>query len=177
MKKVGITIYLILLFIIIYLLQVNFFSWFNIGGVKPNLFIILLLMIGLFAGKKMGIIYGILMGMTLDFWMCKSIGVYSIMLAVVGFLGGSLSKNFSKDSRITMLTMIAIATLLYEVGVIMLNYFINSSEITISYLLKTLITEIIYNSIITIIIYPLIMNLGVKIEENFQENRILTRYF
>ena len=52
MKKVFINIAIIILFIFIYLLQANFFTIFNIAGVMPNLFIILMLYIGLFMGKN-----------------------------------------------------------------------------------------------------------------------------
>ena len=71
MKKTWIVICLILSFLIIYLLQSNFFSWFNIAGVKPNLFVILVLMTGLFIGKRAGIIFGILFGLSLDFFIGK----------------------------------------------------------------------------------------------------------
>ncbi len=177
MKKFGIVVCLILIFIIIYLLQANFFMWFNLGGVKPNLFVIFVLTIGLFAGRNLGISLGIFFGLTLDFFLGKSIGIYAIMLGAIGFLGWYLDKSFSKDSRITMIMMIAITTFIYEIGVILLNYFINSAQINIFYLVKTLIIEVIYNSIITIIIYPLIIKYGYKIEENFKGNKILTRYF
>ena len=177
MKKTWIVICLILSFLIIYLLQSNFFSWFNIAGVKPNLFVVLVLMTGLFIGRRAGIIFGILFGISLDFFIGKSIGISGVMLGVIGFIGGYLDKSFSKDSRITMITMIAITTLLYEIGIIVFNYFINGAEIRVFYVIKTLIIELIYNSIIIIIIYPLIMKLGYRIEENFKENRILTRYF
>ena len=177
MKKTWIVICLILSFLIIYLLQSNFFSWFNIAGVKPNLFVILVLITGLFIGKRAGIIFGILFGLFLDFFIGKSIGISSVMLGITGFIGGYLDTNFSKDSRITMITMIAITTFLYEMGVITFNYFINEAQIRVIYVIKTLIIELIYNSIVTIIIYPLIMKLGYRIEENFKENRILTRYF
>lgn len=177
MKKTWIVICLILSFLIIYLLQSNFFSWFNISGVKPNLFVILVLMIGLFMGKKLGIIFGILFGISLDFFIGKSIGISSVMLGIIGFIGGYLDRSFSKDSRITMITMIVITTFLYEIGIITFNYFINEAQIKTLYVIKTLSIELIYNSIITIIIYPLIMKLGYRIEENFKENRILTRYF
>lgn len=177
MKKTWIVICLILSFLIIYLLQSNFFSWFNIAGVKPNLFVVLVLIIGLFIGKRAGIIFGTLFGLSLDFFIGKSIGISSVMLGIIGFIGGYLDKNFSKDSRITMITMIAIVTFLYEIGIITFNYFINEAQIRLIYIIKTLIIELIYNSIITIIIYPLIMKLGYRIEENFKENRILTRYF
>lgn len=177
MKKAGIVILLFLLFIIIYLLQANFFAWFNLGGVKPNLFIILVLIIGLFAGKKMAIILGIVFGILLDFFMSKSIGISGIMLGVIGTIGAYFDKSFSKDSRITMITIIVFSTFVYEIGIIILNYFINQAQINIWYLIKTLSVELIYNSIITIIIYPLILKFGYKIEEIFKSNKILTRYF
>ena len=99
------------------------------------------------------------------------------MLGIIGFMGGYLDKNFSKDSRVTMITMVVISTFVYELGIIIFNSFINSVNLSVWYCIKTLIIELIFNSIITIIIYPLIIKLGYRIEENFKENKILTRYF
>ena len=177
MRKGMIIFFIILSFLSIYLLQVNFFSWFNLAGVKPNLFVMLVLVIGLFSGRGIGTTFGILFGLSLDFFVGKSIGISSIMLGIVGFIGGYLDKNFSKDSRVTMITMVVITTLLYELGIIIFNYFINDAIISTWYIIKVLIIEIIFNSILTIIVYPLIMKLGYKIEGVFKENRILTRYF
>ena len=169
MKKTWIVICLILSFLIIYLLQSNFFSWFNISGVKPNLFVVLVLVTGLFIGRRAGILFGVLFGISLDFFISKSIGISAVMLGIIGFIGGYLDKSFSKDSRITMITIIAITTFLYEIGIITFNYFINGAQLPVLYVIKTLIIELIYNSIITIIIYPLIMKLGYRIEENFKD--------
>ena len=177
MKKTGIILCLILSFIIIYLLQVNFFSWFNLAGVRPNLFVILSLTIGLFSGRSMGTTFGIIFGVSLDFFIGKSIGISGIMLGAIGFLGGYLDKSFSKDSRITMIMMISLSTIIYELGLYIFNYFINNSQIGVIYLISTLLIEMIFNTIITIIIYPIIMKFGYKIEENFKVNKILTRYF
>ena len=66
MKKVIINIVLILTFFIIYFLQANFFSWFNIARIMPNLFVVLALFIGLFTNRTMGTIYGVLTGLILD---------------------------------------------------------------------------------------------------------------
>ena len=178
MKKAGLIICFILIFIIIYLLQVNFFAWFNLAGVKPNLFIILVLTIGLFAGKAIGITFGSVFGFFLDLLIGKSIGISIIMLGITGLIGGYLSKNFSKDSRITMITMIAITTLVYEIGIIVLNFFLNNTQIGFGYIIKNLLIETIYNSIIMIIIYPLILKIGYIIEDTFDKNnKRLTRYF
>lgn len=177
MKKIGVAIFLILLFIIIYILQVNFFSWFNLASVKPNLFIILVLTIGLFSGKITGGIFGAIFGIMLDFFISKSIGISAIMLGTIGIIGGYLDKSFSKDSRLTMLMMIGITTLIYEVGIVLFNLLINQSMINLIYFIKTLIIELIFNSIITIILYSIIIKIGSIIEGVFKENKILTKYF
>ena len=177
MKKIGIFICLTVVFLIIYLIQVNFFSWFNLAGVMPNLFVIFVLTIGLFSGKRMGVTFGIIFGVAIDFFIGKSIGISGIMLGIVGFLGGYLDKRFSKDSRVTMIITVFMVTVIYEIGIYGFNYLINSVEINIIYYIKTLLTEIIYNIILTIIFYPTIMKYGYKLEDNFRENKILTRYF
>ncbi len=177
MKKLTIVISLIIIFIIIYLLQVNFFSWFNLAGIKPNLFIILILMIGLFSGKGIGTALGIFFGISLDFFVGKSIGISGIMLGAIGFIGGYLDKNFSKDSRITIIIMITLSTIIYEIGYYILSHFIHSAYIDIFSFTRILFIELIYNAIITIIIYPLIMKFGYKLEDSFKDNKILTRYF
>ena len=67
MKKTIINIILVLITFIIYFLQSNFFSWFTIAGIMPNVFIILVLFIGLFASRTMGTAYGAAIGLFLDF--------------------------------------------------------------------------------------------------------------
>ena len=177
MKKTITTIIMIITFLIVYFLQANLFSWFNLAGIKPNLFVVLVLIIGLFAGESRGVMLGILFGISLDFFIGKSIGISGIMLGIVGFLGGFLDKNFSKDSRFTMIIMIIISTCLYEVGSYLFNYFINNATIGIGTFIKILIVENIFNVFVTIILYPLIVKLGYKLEKIFKENKILTRYF
>ncbi|MCL2355247.1 MAG: hypothetical protein FWC68_05230 [Oscillospiraceae bacterium] len=58
MKKAVCIICIYIIFIITYILQTNFFSWFTIAGIQPNLFIILALFVGLFMGE----IYGATIG-------------------------------------------------------------------------------------------------------------------
>ena len=66
MKKLLIHVFLILAFIFIYLLQSIFFTNFTIAGVKPNLFVILILFIGLYTGRSIATIYGIFYGILID---------------------------------------------------------------------------------------------------------------
>ncbi len=177
MKKLIINIVLIITFIIIYILQANLFTWFKIAGVMPNLFIIYILFIGLYAHKSMGITYGIIFGLFLDLFISKRVGISAIMLGIIGIIGTILDKNFSKENRITIIIMVLVSTIIYEVGAYILGYFAYDVDIQIVPFIQILLVECIYNILITIGIYPLIQIFGNKIEEEFKGNRILTRYF
>lgn len=54
---------------------------------------------------------------------------------------------------------------------------INGASIEVLTFLKIVLIEIIFNLIIIIIIYPLIRKLGEKLEQVFNEDKILTKYF
>ena len=144
MKKTISIICLILTFFIIYFLQVNFFSWFNIAGVKPNLFIIFILCIGLFIGKRVAIPFGILTGLYLDILTGSQVGISAILYCLIGFSGEYLEKNFSKDSQITILLMVAGATFSYELVLYIYNIIRNAIPLEIRGVTKILIIEIIW---------------------------------
>lgn len=177
MKKIIINISFILIFILIYILNVNFFSWFKIAGVMPNIFVIFALFIGLYCSRGVGIAYGVILGILLDFFIGKRVGVTAIMLGIVGFIGETFDKNFSKESRITIMIMVVLATILYEIGLYVANCFIYNMEPQIAEFIQILAIESVYNLLIVTILYPLIQNLGYKIEDEYKGNKILTRYF
>lgn len=177
MKKLIINISLIIVFIIIYLLQTTFFTSFTIAEIKPNLFVILMLYIGLYMGRSYGIIYGISYGIFIDIWVGRNIGITSICLAFIGFLGGVFDKNFSKDSRITILLMGTICTVLYEVALYILRNIIIGIDAEVIEFLRILLIEVIYNILLLIILYPIMKFTGYEIENEIKGDKILTRYF
>lgn len=177
MKKTIINLILVLITFIIYFLQSNFFSWFTIAGVMPNLFVILILFIGLFANKTIGAIYGMTIGLFLDLVIGNKIGIYTIGLGTIGFLAGVFDKNFSKDSRMTIMFMVLSATIIFEIISYFLNYILLSINVEIINFIYILIIEVIFNLILTIIIYPLLQVFGYYIENEYKGNQILTRYF
>lgn len=177
MKKALSIVVLILSFFIIYFIQANFFTWFTIAKVQPNLFVIFVLCIGLFAGKKLGLILGIIFGFFLDIIIGRQLGITGIMLGIIGLTGEYLDKNFSKESRITIMLMIAASTGIYEIGCYIFNVIAQEVNMEIILFVKTLLIEILYNLLIAIVIYPLIQRLGHALEEIFKTKNILTRYF
>lgn len=177
MKKILIYVSLVIIFIIIYLLQAMFFTGFRIAGVMPNLFVILMLYIGLYMGRSSGIIYGIIYGIFIDIWIGKRLGMTSIALAIIGLLGGIFDKNFSKDSRITVMFMGCICTVIYEVILYIMQYLIIGINIEILEFIKILLIEVLYNLLLIVILYPLMKITGYEIENEIKGDKILTRYF
>ena len=177
MKKVIINIGLIITFLIIYFLQVNFFSWFRIFGVMPYVFVIFTLFIGLFYNKIAGVTYGIFFGILLDLFIGKKVGISAMMLGIVGLIGGIFDKNFSKESRLTIMVMVFVSTIVFEFGLYFLGYLVFKNSVEILPFIRILLIEAIFNVIITIIVYPLMQNIGYKIENEVKGSKILTRYF
>ena len=100
MKKTIINLALILIGFIIYFLQANFFSWFTINEIKPNLFVIYILFIGLFGNRSMGIIYGAVAGIFLDLLYKTNVGINLAGLVIVGLLAILFYKNFGSRSHL-----------------------------------------------------------------------------
>ena len=177
MKKFIINIFIVLAALIIYFLQANFFNWFTISGVMPSLFVIFVLFIGLFSNRITGVVYGVIIGGILDLVIGTQIGIQAAGLGVIGFLAATFDKNFSKDSRATIMFMVLGATLIYEVIVYLLTYIVFSANVEIVNFIRILAIEIIYNLILVIIVYPLMQKFGYAMENEYKGNKILTRYF
>ena len=177
LKKALSIIWIIVTFFVIYFLHEYFFNWFTIAGIKPNLFVIFILFIGLFAGKKIGAILGLIFGIYLDLLLGRAIGVSGIMLGLIGLLGEYFDKNFSKESRVTIMLMVIGSTIIYELGSYLFHIMSLGLNFEIWGFSKILLIEVIYNSILVIILYPLLQKAGYYLENTFKVKNILTRYF
>ena len=73
--------------------------------------------------------------------------------------------------------MVIGSTFLFEVGAYIINVAIDGSELEFLNFLKINLIEIVYNVILTIILYPAIKKGGYYIQDVYRGNKILTRYF
>ena len=160
MKKILIIIGVFISFILIYFLQINFFNWYNIAGIQPNLFIVLALFIGLYIGKNYGLVIGMILGLLLDLFMSKIIGTNFLIMGLSGLLGGIYNKNFSKERLITLMLMVAGTTILCETVVYMIQIIFLKVEVSILQYIYIVFIEAIYNVILIIILNPVIQKIG-----------------
>ena len=167
----------LLLFVVIYCLQINFFTWFNIAGIMPNLYVVLVLFIGLFIGKKIGVVSGIIIGLILDALFGRDVGITSILLGAVGLAAEFLDRRYSKDSRITIIIMALVSTIFFEVAKYAICYFMHNVELEIMEFIRILLIENLFNTLLIIIVYAGMKRLGYYLEDGFKTKKFATRYF
>lgn len=177
MKKFVIGVITYFIFIILYFIQANFFGWFTIAGISPNIFVIYILFLGLFTDNKFSLIMALLTGITLDLVIGKTLGATAILFCLISIIANYFDKNFSKDNKFTILIMVIGMTLVFEVTNYFLNALILEIPIEIEAFSKILLVEVIYNTILTIIFYNAFIKSGALLERQFKEKNILTRYF
>ena len=141
------------------------------------MFVVLVLCVGLFMGRNVAVPYGFIIGIYLDILTGKQIGISALIYSLIGFLGGYFDKNFSKESKITILLMVAGSTVLFETVVYIYTSVRNLIPLQLFGFIKILLIEVIFNILLTIIFYPIIKKLGYILENIFKKKKVLTRYF
>ena len=135
-----------------------------------------MLIVGLYADKSVGIIMGILLGILLDLNSGRVIGITSILFVLNIIFAKILDRNFTKDNRMTIMCMVALDTLLFETLLYFFYIIKLFGKLEIMPFIKILCVEIVFNILITIIIYPLIQKLGKYLENCFNKKNNITKY-
>ena len=177
MSKKVTTLILFIIGFLLYFIQKNIFSNLKIAGIAPNIFIIYILFLGLYTNSKVSIAIGIFIGFLLDCTYGKCIGISSTMFCVLAYLSSYFDKNFSKDNKITIILMGVGATLIFEFGYYLINSIVFNFDIEILSFVKIILIEILYNTLVLIIIYPLFQKIGYMLDRKFKKSNLLTRYF
>ena len=99
------------------------------------------------------------------------------MFCLVAIIANYFDKNFSKESKLTIMIMVAGMTIICETANYFLNILILEMTAEVQAFIKILLIEVLYNMILTIIFYGGILKLGYILEREFKQKNILTRYF
>jgi len=177
LNKKAITIILFIVSFLLYFIQRNIFSKLTIGGITPNIFVIYVLFLGLYTNSKVSIGVGIFIGFLLDTVYGKCIGISSMMFCILAYLASYFDRNFSKDNKITIIVMAIGATFTYEFGYYLIHSIVFNFKVEFWYFFKIVLIEILYNTLLLIIIYPMFKKIGYILDRKFKQSNLLTRYF
>ena len=171
---IVISLVLLLVFGFLYFLQANIFPLIPIAGVVPNLFVIFILVIGLYGNNFLSLLFGIFCGIWIDSIYGEVIGVTSAMLCLIGFIATWFDTLWSKDEKISSIIMVLLSTLIFEFGGYFIKSIILDFEMEIKIFFKILFFEEIYNILLTIIFFGIIKKLGYIMERRLKRTNMYT---
>jgi len=156
---------MILLIFIGFLVQNTLFSVLSLGGVAPNLLIILTSSFGFMRGKKEGMFVGFFCGIFLDILFGNILGVYALLYLFIGYLNGLFSTIFYPEDIKLPMVLISSSELLYCILVYFFKYLIKGRTNFGYYFIHMILPEIVYTILITIIVYKGILFVNEKLED------------
>ncbi len=128
-------------------------------------------------GKYYGFGTGVFFGLLLDIFIGKVIGLNAIILGLSGLIGGLLTKTFSKDSKMTMMVLTGLVTLITEIISYIYQMILFKYGLDLLNFLKIILIELVFNTLLLIILYPLLKKVGTELEKNFTQDKVLKRYY
>lgn len=153
-----------LLIFVCFLLQSSVFSSLDLGGVVPNLLIVLTASFGFMRGEKEGMIIGFICGLLTDIFFGSFLGMYALVYMYIGYLNGKFNRIFYPEDIKLPLTLIVGSDLLY--GLVCFITFLFRGKFHLGYyFVHIIVPEIVYTIIITIALYPLILFINNRLED------------
>jgi rod shape-determining protein MreD len=169
-----ISIILFLIFQVLYFLQANIFPLIPIAGIVPNLFVIFILVIGLYGNNFLALLFGIIAGIWIDSLYGEVIGVTPAMLCLIGFIATWFDTLWSKDEKISIIIMVVLSTLFFEFGSYFIKSIILNFDLEIATFFKILFWEEVYNILLTIIFFGVIKKFGYMMERKLKRSNMYT---
>lgn len=178
MKKV---ICSILTVFILFLLQTSIFKYFSLGGIVPNLLLIVISIYGFMRGEKSGLIAGFFCGLLNDIFFRDFIGYYTLLYMFIGYFNGKLNEYYFPEDIIIPIGSITISDLIISFFNYVFLFLLNGKFDFYYYFIHVILAELIYTLGLFIILYPLLRLLEIKFidkatnyEEKSSQNSLLT---
>lgn len=162
-------IYLLLLNIICFVLQATVFRHLPLGGVTPNILIMMTAASGLMYGRKLGMYSGVIGGLLIDAMFNSVIGLTILIYAFIGYVNGMLNKLYFKDKLYIPAITIVLSDLAYGILYYICRFMLRGRMDFPYYLIHVMMPEAVYTLIVGLLIY-LVMR---RIKEYFNpEERV-----
>ena len=161
---------ILFLILIAYLLQSTMIRILPMGGVAPNLLIILTSCFGFMRGKKEGMVIGFVSGLIMDVLFGNIIGFYALVYMIIGYLNGFFASIFYPEDIKLPMVLITSSELLYCFVVYFFRFLIQGKIRFGYYFMHIILPEIVYTIFVTIIIYKIILNINEWLEDRERRN-------
>lgn len=130
------------------LLQTAIVPFLTISGIRPDLFLILLLGLSLSVGPELAAAAGFLIGLYQDALSGAPLGLNAFTLSLIGFLVSRLSRQVKTTETIGRFTLLCLAGLLSGLITLLLLRFFHAARPLASALLWTALPGALYTALL-----------------------------
>ena len=163
------------LIIVCFILQTSIFGKLPLGGVTPNLLIMLTSFFGFIYGNKEGTIVGFFSGLLLDMFFGVHFGMFALIYLSIGFLNGLIRKQFFGDDVKLPLLLVALSDLLYGLTVYLTIFLPRKKTNLYDYFMTIMMPEVMYTILVAFFLYFVFVR--IKEWESTAEKRSESTYF
>lgn len=146
-----------LMILIGYLLQSTIFQSLSLGGVSPNILLIITASFGFMRGKKDGMVIGFISGLIFDVLFGNLLGFYALVYMIIGYLNGFFSSIFYPEDIKLPMVLITSSELLYCFLIYFFRFLLQGRFRFGYYFVHIILPEIVYTILITIVVYKVIL--------------------
>ncbi len=157
-------IVVLLIVIVGFLLQGTVFSGISMGGIVPNILIIITSSFGFMRGKNEGMAIGFLCGLIMDVYFGEILGFYALVYLVIGYLNGFFRSIFYPEDIKLPMILISASELAYCFLCFIFLFMLRGKFHLGFYFVHIFLPEIAYTILVTLIIYKGILFVNERLE-------------
>ena len=157
--------------IICFVLQSSLNPFISLANVMPNLLLIVVVSNAYMRGRMTGTVVGFFSGLLIDLLFGNVIGLYAMIMLLIGYIVGFANKIYSRDDFTLPLLFITIANFVYQFLYYIFEFLLRGKLNFLYYLRIIIIPEIIYTVAAAVILYKLLhmINHSLDCNENEEE--------
>lgn len=135
------------------IIQTTILVYFEIGGVTPNLLMILTYSLGFLFGPAVGVGIGLVSGLFQDLLLGRYIGLNALALGLVGLLSGQAEDRVWKDNPLVPVLGGVAGTLLSELVVLTVLWVMGVRISVLHSFRETILPLTLYNTLLGCLVY------------------------
>ncbi len=155
------------------IVQVTLLSQIDVFYGAPDLVLVTLVAVALLRGTIFGAAAGFGAGLVVDTATLQTLGVSSLLLTIAGYWIGRYGETTGRDRSHAPFVSVAVVTLLYSLGALILHYMLGDPASASRVLLDAFPFELIFNLILTLPVYALCRRLFRPPPTGLEEVRLL----
>ncbi|MDQ2983191.1 MAG: rod shape-determining protein MreD [Actinomycetota bacterium] len=137
------------------IVQVTLVSSVEVLGGTPDLVLVTLVAVALLRGSIFGASAGFAAGLIVDTATFQTLGLTSLLLTLAGYWIGRYGETTGRDRTHAPFVSVAVVTVLYAVGALVLHYMLGDTAPAKHVLVDTLAQKVILNLLLTFPVYVL----------------------